>query len=285
MLVGHARDPFKTVDTRRSSRRVEVEIAGVIVADSTRSVMLFETYLPTRYYLPREDVRMDLLVPTDTASVCAYKGHARYWSAHVDDTVVTDVAWSYEDPHNYATSVKDMICFFNERVDISVDGDAVGSSTQPVVRLTPCPADPAQRPLGAGRSSGSAEGAVGGGGRGRQGVALVAWPLVERVRDGGEEVLVRCEVAVHGGRECVLDELVAWDVDGVGAIHRRRHGRGRSRFAAEASAPPLRPSVKWGGIGEQFVHRRVIGARRRRQVLGTPTSCRRLAPRARPATR
>ena len=139
VLVGHARDPFKTVDTRRSSRRVEVEIAGVTVADSTRSVMLFETYLPTRYYLPREDVRMDLLVPTDTTSVCAYKGHARYWSAHVDDTVVADVAWSYEDPHNYATSVKDMICFFNERVDISVDGAQVGSSTHPVVRLTPSP--------------------------------------------------------------------------------------------------------------------------------------------------
>ena len=74
LLVGHARDPFKTVDTRRSSRRVVVEIAGVIVADSTRSTMLFETYLPTRYYLPREDVRMDLLDPTDTTTVCAYKG-------------------------------------------------------------------------------------------------------------------------------------------------------------------------------------------------------------------
>jgi uncharacterized protein (DUF427 family) len=123
VLVGHARDPFKTVDTRRSSRRVEVDIAGTTVAASTRSVMLFETYLPTRYYLRRDDVRMDLLVPTDTVSVCAYKGHARYWSAHVGDSVVTDVAWSYEDPHNYATSVKDMICFFNERVDVSVDGE------------------------------------------------------------------------------------------------------------------------------------------------------------------
>ena len=131
VLVGHARDPFKTVDTRRSSRRVEVEIAGVTVADSTRPVMLFETYLPTRYYLPREDVRMDLLVPTDTASVCAYKGHARYWSAHVNDTVVADVAWSYEDPHNYATLVKDMICFFNERVDLSIDGERLARPRSP----------------------------------------------------------------------------------------------------------------------------------------------------------
>ncbi len=131
VLVGHARDPFKTVDTRRSARRVAVEIAGMTVADSTRSVMLFETYLPTRYYLPREDVRMDVLEPTDTTSVCAYKGHARYWSAHVGDTVVEDVVWSYEDPHNYATPVKDMLCFFNERVDITVDGEQMARPRPP----------------------------------------------------------------------------------------------------------------------------------------------------------
>jgi uncharacterized protein (DUF427 family) len=124
-LVGHARDPFKTVDTRRSSRRVVVEIAGTTVADSTRSTMLFETYLPTRYYLPRDDVRMDLLRPSQTTSVCAYKGLASYWSATIDATVVHDVAWSYSDPHNYATPVKDMLTFFNERVDISVDGERV----------------------------------------------------------------------------------------------------------------------------------------------------------------
>jgi uncharacterized protein (DUF427 family) len=122
LLVAHARDPFGTVDTRRSSRRVVVEIAGHTVADTTRSVMLFETYLPTRYYLPREDVRMDLLEPTDTHTACAYKGVASYWSAHVDGRVVRDVAWSYEDPHNFATAVKDMIAFFNERVDISIEG-------------------------------------------------------------------------------------------------------------------------------------------------------------------
>jgi uncharacterized protein (DUF427 family) len=125
LLVAHARDPFGTVDTRRSSRRVVVEIAGETVADSTRSVMLFETYLPTRYYLPRQDVRMDLLEPTDTQTACAYKGFASYWSARVGDRVVTDVAWSYEDPHNFATAVKGMIAFFNERVDVSIDGVAL----------------------------------------------------------------------------------------------------------------------------------------------------------------
>jgi uncharacterized protein (DUF427 family) len=122
LLVGHARDPFTTIDTRRSSRRVLVEIGGVTVADSTHSVMLFETFLPTRYYLPREDVRMELLAPTDTRTTCAYKGHANYWSANVDGTLVPDVVWSYEDAHNYAKAVEGMLCFFNERVDISVDG-------------------------------------------------------------------------------------------------------------------------------------------------------------------
>jgi uncharacterized protein (DUF427 family) len=125
LLVAHARDPFKTVDTRRSSRPVVVEIAGVTVADSTRSTMLFETYLPTRYYLPREDVRMDLLHPTETITACAYKGIAAYWSATVDGTVVDDVAWSFTQPHNYATAVKDLVAFFNERVDITVDGERI----------------------------------------------------------------------------------------------------------------------------------------------------------------
>ena len=87
--------------------------------------MLFETYLPTRYYLPREDVRMELLEPTDTRTACAYKGFARYWSARVGDRVVRDIAWSYEEPHNFAEAVEGMICFFNERVDISIDGVAV----------------------------------------------------------------------------------------------------------------------------------------------------------------
>ena len=125
LLVAHARDPFKTVDTRRSSRRVVVEIAGTTIADSTRSTMLFETYLPTRYYLPREDVRMELLHPTQTITACAYKGLASYWSSTIDATVVDDVAWSFAQPHNYATAVKDMLAFFNERVDITVDGERI----------------------------------------------------------------------------------------------------------------------------------------------------------------
>ena len=125
LLLAHARDPFKTVDTRRSSRRVVVAIDGVTVADTSRPTMLFETYLPTRYYLPREDVRMDLLQPTETTTACAYKGLASYWSATINGTVVDDVVWSFAEPHNYATSVKDLLSFFNERVDITVDGEHI----------------------------------------------------------------------------------------------------------------------------------------------------------------
>jgi uncharacterized protein (DUF427 family) len=122
ILLGHARDPFKTVDTRHSTRRVVVELGGVVLADSGRPVMLFETHLPTRYYLPRDDVRMHLLTPTSTTTVCAYKGRARYWSATVGADTVPDVAWTYERPDNGATAVQDMVCFFDERVDVVVDG-------------------------------------------------------------------------------------------------------------------------------------------------------------------
>jgi uncharacterized protein (DUF427 family) len=131
VLLGHARDPFKTVDTRRSSRRVEVAIDGVAIADSSAATMLFETHLPTRYYLPRDDVRMELLTPTDTTTVCAYKGCARYWSATVGDVTVPDVAWSFEAPHSYATAVHDLICVFNERVDITVDGTLLARPRTP----------------------------------------------------------------------------------------------------------------------------------------------------------
>lgn len=122
LLVAHARDPFKTVDTRRSSRRVVVERDGVQLADSRAPVLLFETYLPVRFYLPREDVRMELLIDTDTSTACAYKGWASYFSANVAGSVVRDLAWTYLEPHSYATAVRGMVSFFNERVDLIVDG-------------------------------------------------------------------------------------------------------------------------------------------------------------------
>ena len=78
-LVGHARDPYHRIDMRRSSREVRIELDGALLARSTRAVLLFETSLPTRFYLPREDVVAEHR-PSDRRSICAYKGHAAYWS-------------------------------------------------------------------------------------------------------------------------------------------------------------------------------------------------------------
>jgi len=86
--------------------------------------MLFETHLPTRYYFAKPDVRLDLLVETDSTSGCPYKGTARYWSVVIDGTVHEDFAWCYEYPLPESIRVAGLICFYNERVDIFVDGVA-----------------------------------------------------------------------------------------------------------------------------------------------------------------
>jgi uncharacterized protein (DUF427 family) len=117
----HPRDPYHRVDVIQSSREVRVEIGGKVVAESRRPRLLFETNLPTRYYLPVEDVRMDLLEPTDTTSVCPYKGTASYWRMQAGGR---DVAWSYQDPISECPKIRGLIAFFNERVDaLSVDGE------------------------------------------------------------------------------------------------------------------------------------------------------------------
>ncbi|HZG93155.1 MAG TPA: DUF427 domain-containing protein [Mycobacteriales bacterium] len=118
----HARDPYSRVDTLRSSRRVDVRLRGELVASSVRPLLLFETSLPVRYYLPFEDVRRELLVASDLVTMCPYKGTARYWSIRVGDAVVPDIAWSYPDPIPENPKIKDLVCFFNERVDLTVDG-------------------------------------------------------------------------------------------------------------------------------------------------------------------
>lgn len=130
-VIGHPHDPFDRIDCRRSSRRVVVSYDGDVLADTTRATFLFETPLPTRYYIPRDDVRMDLLSPTDSTTTCAYKGHASYWSANLGDEILRDIAWSYEDPLLDALPVKDHIAFFDERVDVTVDGEALRRPVTP----------------------------------------------------------------------------------------------------------------------------------------------------------
>ena len=116
--VGHPRDPFHRIDIVRSSRHVRVERDGVLLAESTDPYMLFEPPLPVRYYLPAEDVRGDLLTPSDTRTFCAYKGQAWYLSLEGE----ADIAWTYPAPLREASVVADRIAFFDERVDVTVDG-------------------------------------------------------------------------------------------------------------------------------------------------------------------
>jgi uncharacterized protein (DUF427 family) len=123
MTSGH------TITTEPASGRVQIVIAGETLADSTRAVQLHETGLPTRYYLPRDDVRMDRLVATDLQTTCPFKGNAEYWSARIGDRELTGVAWSYPEPIEGREDIAGLVCFFNERVDeLIVDGVPVAQS-------------------------------------------------------------------------------------------------------------------------------------------------------------
>ncbi|MER7660091.1 DUF427 domain-containing protein [Streptomyces sp. NPDC096193] len=120
----HPRDPHSRVDALASTRHVQVEIEGTTVADTHTPVLLFETHLPVRYYFPRDDVRLDLLTPTDAQTRCPYKGVAtEYWSWEGDGAVLPDIAWSYPDPLRPVELIKDRVAFYNESVDIIVDGE------------------------------------------------------------------------------------------------------------------------------------------------------------------
>ena len=122
-IVGHPRDPFHRIDILHSSRHVRVERDGLLLAESSRPYLLFETNLPARFYLPPEDVRSELLQPSATRTYCAYKGQASYWSLDGGGRSVPDVAWAYEHPLREASEVQGRIAFFNERVDVVVDGE------------------------------------------------------------------------------------------------------------------------------------------------------------------
>ncbi len=119
----HARDPYTRVDILQSSRHIRVEVDGVIVADTDKARILFETGLPARYYMPKTDVRMDLLTPSDTETHCPYKGTARYWTITVNDTKYDDLVWGYDAPFSEAAGIAGFVSFWNEKLDIYVDGE------------------------------------------------------------------------------------------------------------------------------------------------------------------
>jgi uncharacterized protein (DUF427 family) len=120
----HPRNPYIRVDALRSTRKVRVELDGVVLAESSSPVMVFETGLPTRYYINPTEVNFSHLFATDTTTECPYKGTAnRYWSLKIGDEVHTDLAWAYDFPVRELQPIAGMIAFYNERVDIFVDGD------------------------------------------------------------------------------------------------------------------------------------------------------------------
>jgi len=118
----HPRDPYTRVDTVHSSRQVRVEVDGQVVADTDRPVLLYETGLPTRYYIPKLDVRADLLEKVDTVTHCPYKGDAVYWNLTVGEKTYTDFVWSYPHPIPEIPKIENLLSFYNEKVDIYVDG-------------------------------------------------------------------------------------------------------------------------------------------------------------------
>jgi uncharacterized protein (DUF427 family) len=119
----HPRDPYKRVDILASTRHVRVEIDGVTVADSRQPRILFETGLPPRYYVPLSEVRMDLLRPSPTVTHCPYKGAASYWTVDAGQGGHDDVVWIYRAPLPESQKIAGLACFYNEKVDIYLDGE------------------------------------------------------------------------------------------------------------------------------------------------------------------
>ena len=125
-IVGHPRNPYARIDALRSQRHVHVELDGVVLADTHAPVTLFETGLPTRYYIDRTDVVFANLEPSRTQTLCPYKGiTSGYWSVRIGETVHQDLAWTYAYPLPAVAPIAGLIAFYNEKVDIAVDGVAL----------------------------------------------------------------------------------------------------------------------------------------------------------------
>lgn len=122
-IYGHPRNPYSRVDALRSQRHVRVELDGVVLADTGAPVLLFETGLPTRYYIDPTDVAFEHLEPSATQTLCPYKGTTTgYWSVRVGDSVHPDLAWTYHYPLPAVAAIAGLVAFYNEKLDISVDG-------------------------------------------------------------------------------------------------------------------------------------------------------------------
>jgi uncharacterized protein (DUF427 family) len=125
-ILGHPHDPYHRVDVLESSRHVRVRVNGEVVAETDRPKMLFETSQPPRYYFLPEDVRTELLVESDTKTVCPYKGVASHWSAEVGGERVEDAVWGYPEPLPETTKIEGHFCFYDGKVELEVDGEKQG---------------------------------------------------------------------------------------------------------------------------------------------------------------
>jgi uncharacterized protein (DUF427 family) len=122
--------PYVRVDALRSTRRVRIELDDLLLAESSSPVMVFETGLPTRYYLNRTEVNFEHLIATQTVTACPYKGRTSgYWSIRTGDDVQPDLAWTYDFPTRQLLSIAGLIAFYNEKVDILVDGERLARPT------------------------------------------------------------------------------------------------------------------------------------------------------------
>jgi uncharacterized protein (DUF427 family) len=120
-IAGHPLDPFHRVDVRQSARPVRIELDGHVLAETTRARLLFETSLPLRFYVPREDVRVELH-PVSRRTYCPFKGEGSVWSVDVGGRRLEDLAWSYEQPLPAAGAIAGLVAFWDERVDVFLDG-------------------------------------------------------------------------------------------------------------------------------------------------------------------
>ncbi|HSH23528.1 MAG TPA: DUF427 domain-containing protein [Acidimicrobiales bacterium] len=119
----HPRNPYARVDAVRSSRSIRVELEGVVLARSAAPVMVFETGLPTRYYLNPTEISLERLRPSTTVTACPYKGvTSGYWSAQLGDSTYPDIAWTYDFPTRQLLPIAGLVGFYNEKVDIFLDG-------------------------------------------------------------------------------------------------------------------------------------------------------------------
>jgi uncharacterized protein (DUF427 family) len=124
-VFGRLRDPYHRVDVVQSDARVTVRANGEVVAESTRPKLLFETSLPVRAYIPLDDVRRDLLVPSDKTSICPYKGTANYWSVRTSDGErLDDAVWTYESPLPESTGIEGHVSFLGDGIEVEIERDA-----------------------------------------------------------------------------------------------------------------------------------------------------------------